>query len=161
MDLQSKEFNMIVPSYASKSDKHIIVYRAFYNMHTRCYNALSDDYANYGGRGIKVEGIWNLTGKIGYEAFLKDMGLPSTFDLSLDRIDVNKNYSKDNCRWATPVEQALNKRERQHTISYVISFDMKTKRYKVYRKNLDLKTKTYIGVFKTLEDAQTKIKELI
>ena len=81
------------------------IYRTWANMLNRCKNINATGYKNYGGRGIKVSKDW---GK--FENFLRDMGeAPS--GLSLDRIDVNKDYSKDNCRWATSIEQNNNKRK--------------------------------------------------
>lgn len=80
-------------------------YMAWSAMRTRCRNPRYSDYADYGGRGISVDSRW---GK--YETFLADMGRKPSPLHSLDRIDVNGNYSKENCRWATPSQQSRNKR---------------------------------------------------
>ena len=70
----------------------------------RCNNPNNRQYHHYGGRGIKVCDNW-LT----FEGFLADMGIKSD-GMSLDRIDPNGNYCKENCRWATNYTQQNNKR---------------------------------------------------
>ena len=76
-------------------------------MRMRCENPNWHGYAHYGGRGITVCDRW--LGRGGFKNFLADMG-ERPQGTSLDRIDVNGNYEPGNCRWATPSEQALNKR---------------------------------------------------
>lgn len=81
-------------------------HRAWRDMKDRCYDVDDKDYPRYGGRGIKVYDEWLYS----YERFIKDMGLKPSPDLSLDRIDVNKGYFPDNCRWADNFTQANNRR---------------------------------------------------
>jgi len=75
----------------------------------RCNNKLSQSYKDYGGRGIKSYKRWDK-----FENFLEDMNHPSSKDLSLDRIDNNKGYYKENCRWATIIEQNNNSRHNRY-----------------------------------------------
>lgn len=86
----------------SKSREH----RIWRKIKGRCYNPNSPDYANYGGRGIVMSESWRES----FEAFYKDMGPIPQGDYSIDRIDVNAGYCKENCRWATRKEQNRNKR---------------------------------------------------
>lgn len=84
------------------------LHRTWMKMLSRCNSPINRDYPSYGGRGIKVCDRWQ--GRDGFPNFLEDMGdKPSTLH-SIDRIDNNKGYSKDNCRWATPTQQNRNTR---------------------------------------------------
>lgn len=77
----------------------------------RCLNTTHKDYHIYGGRGVTVCESW-----MRFENFLADMGQRPD-GLTLDRIDPYGNYEPQNCRWATPKEQAANKRANHKGIS--------------------------------------------
>lgn len=81
-------------------------YESWVGIKKRCTNKNSKDYKNYGGRGIKICERWLNS----FENFYEDMGKKPTNKHSLDRIDNNKGYSKDNCRWATRKQQNRNTR---------------------------------------------------
>lgn len=80
-------------------------YHAWSSMRARCNNPKHAAYNNYGGRGISVCSRWKS-----FVAFLSDLGQKPSSDLSLERRDVNGNYTPRNCYWATRSEQNKNQR---------------------------------------------------
>jgi len=79
-------------------------YNIWRGMKTRCNNPNSIRFDNYGGRGIKYDPRWEE-----FSNFWNDMKDAYSDGLSLERIDNNANYSKENCNWVTVKEQNMNK----------------------------------------------------
>lgn len=80
-------------------------YRIWRGMMQRCNNPKAPSFRRYGGRGIKVCGGW-----LSFDNFFQDMGPRPSEWHSIDRIDGDGPYAKENCRWATPTEQSRNRK---------------------------------------------------
>lgn len=107
-----------------KTRKHKIerLYRIWCGMRNRCNNPKNSAFRLYGARGIKVCENWK-----DYAFFKKDMSKSyeehfnkfGKVDTTLDRIDGNGDYCKENCRWATKKQQARNRISKKDTISSI------------------------------------------
>lgn len=87
-------------------------YRAWGKMKDRCLNESCKAYKDYGGRGIKISSDW-----MSFEKFFSDIGKRPSSQFSIERIDNNKGYSRENCRWATKLAQ-MNNTRRNVTVRY-------------------------------------------
>jgi hypothetical protein len=84
---------------------HTPLYNVWTSMKGRCNQPNNTAYKNYGGRGIAICEKWNS-----FEGFLEDMGDSYAKGFSIERLDVNGNYCKENCIWADAITQANNTR---------------------------------------------------
>lgn len=91
----------------SHGDSCSKTYNTWASMKQRCLNKNHVGYSNYGGRGITICKEWLES----YDSFLRDMGQKPSQKHSLDRIDNEAGYSKDNCRWALISEQVISRRD--------------------------------------------------
>lgn len=94
----------------AKSGRKTRTYISYRAMLERCTRQTNHNFKYYGARGITVCKRWQ--GPQGFINFLNDMG-ERPQDLTLDRKNVNGNYTPHNCKWSTAREQRLNQRKRQ------------------------------------------------
>ena len=109
--------NYIIRCFKCKGAKHGLYrspeYRSWDAMKSRCGNPSHTAYPRYGGRGISYDPRWS-----DFKNFIDDMGLKPDPKMELDRIDNDKNYCKENCRWATRKEQTRNRGGKRATRLY-------------------------------------------
>lgn len=125
----------------------LVEYATWESMLQRCTNKNSQGYCLYGGRGIKVCKRW-----FKFENFYSDMG-EKPIGLTLERIDNEKGYLPDNCKWATPLEQSHNRRIRSDNTSGVagIYWEKRTSKWQV---QICIKAKRIsLGCFSDIKDA--------
>lgn len=112
-----------------KREKHNYVgtptYGTWYNMKSRCDNPTYTNFQKWGGRGITYDKRWSS-----FMNFLEDMG-DRPEGMSLDRIDNNGNYCKENCRWVTAKENSANRRSSRN-----INYNGQTKSIADWAKDL-------------------------
>ena len=104
-------------------------YKIWCEIKGRCYNDKSTSFKHYGGRGIKMCDRWLHS----FENFLADMGERPSKEYSIDRIDVNGDYTPENCRWATRKQQCNNRRSNIN-----ITYKGKTQTLKLWCEELGL-----------------------
>lgn len=124
-------------------------YACWLNLKNRCLNKSYSRYAEWGGRGINVCPRWIDS----FESFLADMGEPPP-GTSIDRIDNDGDYCKENCQWATRKQQSNNRR---HCV--MLTFNGRTMNATQWGEELGLDSETIISRLKkgwTHEAALTK-----
>jgi hypothetical protein len=127
--------------------RHTRQYNIWTMLKARCNNPNSRSYKDYGGRGIAVE--WKS-----FEEFWEDMKDSYADNLTIERIDYNKNYCKENCTWIPRSEQNKNRRG-----NVMVTFNGETlplgtmaKKYGYNRSTIDLRLKSGM----TIEESLTK-----
>ena len=139
-----------------KNGKTDRVYSIWLDMKKRCSNPKNKEYKNYGGRGIRVCNDWASD----YVKFYEWAMINGYSDkLTLDRIDVDKNYGPDNCKWSTWIEQGRNKRLSPKNTSGVSGVTYKKQRALFIVRIGVAGKRIFIGEYKTLDEATKARKE--
>lgn len=118
------------PKYKNNHTRLNTIYA---KMMARCYNQNEKSYDVYGGAGIKVCDRWYKN----YKNFKEDMLSGYSSNLTIDRIDNEKGYSPENCRWATMEEQQNNRRNNR-----LIEFNGEAQTIARWARKLNIKRST-------------------
>ena len=102
-----------------KNKKSTPTYNTYNGMIARCYNTKNDAYPDYGGRGITVSAKWRLK----FEYFLVDMGERPSLIYTIEIINVNDGYYKENCIW---IPKSYQSRNRRNTPKYELNGEIKS-----------------------------------
>lgn len=103
---ESKSCGCIVGKQGTHLKTNTRLYETYCGMKKRCYNKKSKSYKHYGAKGIKVCNEWLEDFSNFYDWAYKN---GYNDELTIDRINVNKGYSPENCKWSTRQEQSYNK----------------------------------------------------
>lgn len=131
------------------------LHKIYEHMMYRCYNPKSVNYKYYGARGIGVCEEWRNNPML-FKKWALSNGYNST--LTLDRIDSNKGYSPDNCRWVTMKDQSINKRN-----TVMVTYKGETKPFVVWCEELGLdatlvRTRVYHGKWSYQKAFETELR---
>lgn len=129
-------------------------YKIFEGIIARCNNPKASYYSTYGGSGVKVEGDWALPYPYGFLNFYNDMGKRPSDKHTIERLDVTKGYSKDNCIWTDDMSlqsynRSMDKRNKSGRTG--VRFDFERNQWYA---SIGYKNKTiFLGRYKLFEDA--------
>lgn len=127
-------------------------YKTWIGIKERCYNVNSPSYHQYGGRGIMISKNWMSS----FESFYNDMGVKPSINHTIERIDVNKGYSKENCIWATKKQQANNRRS-----SYFLTYKGITKTRSEWADLINVNIRTLASRCRANKPIEQILKEYI
>jgi len=132
------------------------LYNTYSLIVNRCTNPNADDYQYYGGRGISICDRW--LGENGFYNFLDDMG-ERPIGHTIERIDTNKNYYKENCKWENVFNQRYNRRRFKNNKSGVTGVSFKKKLQKWVAQISKNGKVIHLGYFDDFEEAVMCRKE--
>lgn len=112
------------------------LYRIYHKIRERCYRPNNRNYKYYGGRGITICDEWYHN----FQAFMEwSLSHGYTDDLTIDRIDNEKGYAPDNCRWVTMQRQNCNRRN-----NHLLEFNGQTKTVSDWSRETGIKQQTIL-----------------
>lgn len=135
--------------------RQIPEYKTWSNIKNRCLNINTPDYEYYGARGITVCKEWIDS----FEAFYNDMGPRPSLKHSIDRINNDLGYYKENCRWATKKEQCNNQRSNVKIINTETNEIFNTIVAAAKANNINKKTLWFMLNGKSTNNTKLKILE--
>lgn len=137
----------VEPTVVFHSMSRTSEYKTWGDIINRTENPKDPGYKNYGARGIKMSDSWRKS----FTRFYADMG-ERPDGMTLDRIDVNGDYSKENCRWATKSVQIINRRLLSLNTSGYTGINRTS--YGSWQVSISANYKTYyLGTYKKIEEA--------
>ena len=125
-------------------------YLTWYGMLQRCTNTMRQDYKDYGARGITVCEEWLDVAN--FVAWC-ELTNPNIEGYSLVRIDNNKGYSPENCRWVDKSTQVINQRMKKNNTSGFVGVGNETNTKKWRARINIMRESIHIGTFNTIEEA--------
>ena len=130
------------------TSKHRI-YSTWSSMMDRCYNPNNEHFQSYGGRGIFICDEWKKV-----ENFIRDMDTSFQEGLSIDRINNDLGYNKDNCRWTTKSIQTQNTRRLRVSNTSGYRGVYSDKKTNLWKATIKINSKSvYLGLFKEVTEA--------
>lgn len=99
-----KTSELIINSITTHGLAKTPLHKIWLGIKGRCYNKNNISYKNYGGRGIKLSNDW-----LDFQNFYNDMSSAYKSGMTIERVNVNKDYSKENCIWIPRSEQSRNR----------------------------------------------------
>lgn len=130
----------------NESRPRSLEYCSWMCMIQRCTNPRNKVYQHYGGKGITVCARWRNS----FVDFLEDMGRRPSKDYTLDRIERDEGYYKENCKWSTRREQCINRSSVKITEQQVIQI-----------KNLFEEGQTQINIAKLFNVKRSVIHKIV
>ena len=130
------------------------LYRVYHGMKERCYNENCKTFNYYGGKGVKICDEWLNDFDTFYEWSIKN-GYQD--GLSIDRIDVDGDYSPDNCKWVTQKEQASNttRNRRYEYKGELLTISELAEKYNINRNTLNYRLNVGWEITKAIETPTT------
>jgi hypothetical protein len=143
-----------------RSTKHGMSKTRIYNIHqniiSRCENKNNPDFIYYGGRGITICNEWRKNFTMFYNWAMEN-GYKE--NLTIDRINTNGNYEPNNCRWATRVIQAQNRRIKSTNTSGITGVEYKKENGKWVAVISANKNNIWLGEYNTFAEAALARKQ--